>query len=122
VCARCADIGEHPFENLDDTNMALLVARTREWMRDREFPRSDSEREAMRIMEQTLVRMDHLDRIARNAVDVADKLAADELEARRHEDGPTDDEIYNRVGVEGGIAYDTTADEPGSLGENDWRL
>ena len=37
-------------------------------------------------------------------------------------DGPTDDEIYNRVGVEGGIAYDTTADEPGSLGENDWRL
>jgi len=41
---------------------------------------------------------------------------------RRDEDGPTDDETYNRVGVEGGIAYDTTADEPGSLGENDWRL
>ena len=40
----------------------------------------------------------------------------------RQIDGPTDDEIYNRVGVEGGIAYDTTTDEPGSLGENDWRL
>jgi hypothetical protein len=42
-------------------------------------------------------------------------------------DEPTDDEIYNRVtgphtGVEGGIAYDTSMDEPGSLGENDWRL
>lgn len=34
---------------------------------------------------------------------------------------PTDDEIYNRPGVEGGIGYDMF-DEPGSLGENDWRL
>lgn len=34
---------------------------------------------------------------------------------------PTDDEIYNGLGREGGIAYDP-ADEPGSLGENDWRL
>ena len=34
---------------------------------------------------------------------------------------PTDDEIYNRPGVEGGIAY-ATNDAPGSLGENDWRL
>lgn len=33
---------------------------------------------------------------------------------------PTDDEIYNRPGVEGGIGY--THDAPGSLGENDWRL
>jgi hypothetical protein len=35
---------------------------------------------------------------------------------------PTDDEIYNRVGVEGGIGYSLTDDSPGSLGENDWRL
>lgn len=35
---------------------------------------------------------------------------------------PTDDEIYNRPGVEGGIGYPLEADEPGSLGENDWRL
>lgn len=35
-------------------------------------------------------------------------------------DGPSDDEIYNRPGVEGGIVY--TDDEPGSLGENDGRL
>lgn len=33
---------------------------------------------------------------------------------------PSDDEIYNRPGVEGGIPY--TNDEPGSLGENDFRL
>lgn len=36
-------------------------------------------------------------------------------------DEPTDEEIYNGFGVEGGIAYDPY-DEPGSLGENDWRL
>ena len=35
---------------------------------------------------------------------------------------PTDDEIYNRPGVEGGIGYPLGGDEPGSLGENDWRL
>lgn len=40
---------------------------------------------------------------------------------RRDEDGPTDDELYNRPGVEGGIAY-AMDDAPGSLGENDWRL
>lgn len=34
---------------------------------------------------------------------------------------PTDDAIYNRVGVEGGIGYGPD-DEPGSLGEHDWRL
>ena len=65
VCARCAEIGRNPFENLDDDNLELLVERTREWMRDREFPRSDSEHAAMRVMEETLRRMDHLDRIAR---------------------------------------------------------
>jgi hypothetical protein len=49
-----------------------------------------------------------------------DELSEDDLE-------PSDDDIYNRsfsehTGVEGGIYYDTTMDEPGSLGENDWRL
>lgn len=34
---------------------------------------------------------------------------------------PSDDDIYNRVGVEGGIGYGPD-DEPGSLGEHDWRL
>jgi hypothetical protein len=34
---------------------------------------------------------------------------------------PTDDEIYNGPGREGGIVYDRD-DEPGSLGEHDWRL
>jgi len=40
---------------------------------------------------------------------------------RIEEPEPTDDEIYNRPGVEGGIAY-AMDDAPGSLGENDWRL
>ncbi len=34
---------------------------------------------------------------------------------------PTDDDIYNRPGVEGGIGY-APDDQPGSLGENDFRL
>lgn len=34
---------------------------------------------------------------------------------------PTDDEVYNRVGVEGGIGYPLD-DGPGSLGEHDFRL
>lgn len=54
--------------------------------------------------------------------DGAEGLDLEELQAWVSREEPTDDEIYNGVGVEGGIAYDTTADEPGSLGENDWRL
>jgi hypothetical protein len=34
---------------------------------------------------------------------------------------PTDDELYNGPGREGGIAYGPD-DSPGSLGEHDWRL
>ena len=110
-CERCAEIADDVFIGLDDDNMMLLVARTRAWMKDREYPRSDTENRAMRNMEKTLRNADRLYRIE-------EKLE----EAQRQEDGPSDDEIYNRVGVEGGIAYDTTADEPGSLGENDWRI
>ena len=59
--------------------------------------------------------------------ELEDTLEAERARRKLDEDGPTDDDIYNRsfgphTGVEGGIAYDTTADEPGSLGENDWRL
>jgi len=110
-CERCAEIADDVFIGLDDDNLMLLVARTRAWMKDREYPRSDTENRAMRNMEKTLRNADRLYRIE-------EKLE----EAQRQEDGPSDDEIYNRVGVEGGIAYDTTADEPGSLGENDWRI
>ena len=56
---------------------------------------------------------------------VMKKVPADPDEvtlAQRDEDGPTDDELYNRPGVEGGIAYALSGDEPGSLGENDHRL
>lgn len=44
-----------------------------------------------------------------------------DLDEFQRDGEPTDDEIYNGYGREGGIAYDPT-DEPGSLGENDWRL
>jgi len=110
-CERCAEIADDVFIGLDDDNLMLLVARTRAWMKDREYPRSDTENRAMRNMEKTLRNADRL-------YHIEEKLE----EAQRQEDGPSDDEIYNRVGVEGGIAYDTTADEPGSLGENDWRI
>lgn len=56
---------------------------------------------------------------------VMQKVPADPDEvtlAQRDEDGPADDELYNRPGVEGGIAYALSGDEPGSLGENDHRL
>ena len=43
----------------------------------------------------------------------------DEPEADRE---PTDDDLYNGPGMEGGISYGMQDDSPGSLGENDWRL
>ena len=64
-------------------------------------------------------------------LDIEDSSRVDHMllcpSCKGDEDGPSDDDIYNRsfsehTGVEGGIYYDTTADEPGSLGENDWRL
>lgn len=112
-CPRCTEQAADPFAGLDDDNLLLLMIRTRAWMRDEQYSRSENELTAMRVMEQALRRMDQLDRILE--------------QQQRDEDGPSDDDIYNRVtgpftGVEGGIAYDTTADQPGSLGENDWRL
>jgi hypothetical protein len=60
--------------------------------------------------------------------DKLDAELADTIEARhvsrgtfQPNDEPTDDDIYNGSGVEGGIAYGPD-DSPGSLGENDWRL
>ena len=134
-CPRCAEIADDPWIGMDDDNLLLLVARTRAWMKDQEYPRSDTELKAMRNTEQTLQRMNRLAYIedkqksdALFAQDKRDKLKADALEAAKADaEEPTDDDIYNRstgpyTGVEGGIAYDTTDDQPGSLGENDWRL
>ena len=50
-CPRCAEHAEHPFESLDDDNLWALIERTKSWMRDEEFPRSDNETTAMRIVE-----------------------------------------------------------------------
>lgn len=48
-------------------------------------------------------------------------ITAERLQTRSEADGPSDDEIYNGPGREGGIAFGPD-NEPGSLGENDWRL
>lgn len=51
------------------------------------------------------------------------RLSRDEFDELTETDRePTDNEIYNRPGVEGGIGYPLFGDVPGSLGENDWRL
>ena len=61
-CARCAEIAADPFIYLDDGNLRSLVDRTRLWMRDQDgsFPRSNTERDAMRLMETTLRRVESL--------------------------------------------------------------
>lgn len=59
---------------------------------------------------------------APRAEEVTVSMKRDELDDDGRDREPTDDEIYNRPGVEGGIAYDLADDSPGSLGENDWRL
>jgi len=87
-CPRCAEIADDPFIGMDDDNLMLLVARTRAWMKDQEFPRSDTENKAMRNMEGTLRKLDRLDYIndkmmseAMEQQDRRDKLMADAREA-----------------------------------------
>jgi len=62
-CPRCTEIAADPFLYMDDRNLALLHDRTMAWMRDDEFPRSIAEKAAMRVMEQTLIRVRHLRRL-----------------------------------------------------------
>lgn len=62
-CERCTKISLDPFAGLDEPNLLLLTQRTKAWMRDEQFPRSDTENAAMRLMEQTLVRANALKRI-----------------------------------------------------------
>ena len=62
-CERCAEHAAHPFESLDDVNLATLVERTRLWMQDEEFPRSENEKKAMRVIEQALVHQRILARV-----------------------------------------------------------
>ena len=62
-CDRCTEIAADPFLGLDDDNLAALIERTLAWMRDEEFPRSQTETDAMRVMEKTLVRVRHMERL-----------------------------------------------------------
>jgi len=66
-CPRCEEIAADPFVGLDDNNLLLLVERTRDWMRDKQFPRSDNEATAMRQMERTIVRCRRLKRLGETA-------------------------------------------------------
>jgi hypothetical protein len=54
-CPRCAEHAVDPVASLDDQNFDLLVGRTVLWMQDQEFPRSDTEKAAMRVIESHLV-------------------------------------------------------------------
>jgi hypothetical protein len=87
-CPRCDEIADNPWIGMDDDNLMLLVARTRAWMKDQEYPRSDTENKAMRNTEQTLQRMNRLQYIedkqksdALYEQDRRDKLVADAREA-----------------------------------------
>ena len=64
-CPRCAEHAADPFSSLDDKNLLSLVERTSLWMRDEgdSFPRSDTERDAMRKVEFVLARVRTLQRI-----------------------------------------------------------
>jgi hypothetical protein len=54
-CPRCAEMAERPLDTLDDDNLRALIDRTVAWMRDQEFPRSDAELRAMRVIEQGVI-------------------------------------------------------------------
>lgn len=62
-CERCAEIAADPFVGFDDNNLAALVERTRQWINDREFPRSENEKIAMRLMEKHLVHQRIIERV-----------------------------------------------------------
>lgn len=54
-CPRCAELAAAPFTRMDARLLSNLHDRTQDWMRDETFPRSDTERDAMRLMETHLV-------------------------------------------------------------------
>lgn len=68
-CPRCAEIASDPIFALDSGNLLALLRRTREWIIDLQFPRSETEKDAMRVVEEHLVRQRHIDRVT-NAADV----------------------------------------------------
>lgn len=65
-CERCGELAADPFD-LDDESLSVLVARTRQWMRDEagSFPRSENEGIAMRSIERLIVRVNRLRRVER---------------------------------------------------------
>ena len=57
-CPRCNEHADHPFESLDDGNLRALVRRTRLWMENAAYARSENELRAMRIVEVALRQAD----------------------------------------------------------------
>ena len=62
-CPRCLEMAAAPFQTLDDDNLRQLVERTKRWMRDEQYPRSEAEMSAMRIVETAIVQARHLQRL-----------------------------------------------------------
>ena len=74
-CERCAEHAADPFHGLDDANLSALVVRTQAWMRDEEFPRSNNETVAMRVVETAILRARKIERLSS---DLAPKQITDE--------------------------------------------
>ncbi len=70
-CPRCAEHAEDPVAGLDDANLRDLIARTRRWMSDEDFPRSDTEQDAMRKIEGHLRFQHVVERLWREAAEAA---------------------------------------------------
>jgi hypothetical protein len=68
-CLRCGEHAEHPFDSLDDDNLADLVARTKRWMADdpEAVARSKNEQKAMTRVADALQQRAILERIEATA-------------------------------------------------------
>ena len=63
ACPRCKEIAVEPLRLMDDTNIAILVARTRSWMAGELYARSHVELTAMRVVERALLNARVLQRV-----------------------------------------------------------
>lgn len=64
-CNRCLQHAEHPFDSLDDDNLADLIDRTKRWMADdpASVARSKNEQKAMTQVADVLQKRAILDRL-----------------------------------------------------------
>lgn len=63
-CPRCGEHAQHPFESLDDANLLNLLSRV-----NLDLPaRSDNERKAMDVIEDTIRRYDRIVQLERSLI------------------------------------------------------